>query len=472
MTLAKRVYDYQGEQFEVTQTSPYAATVSIRCDECGHEDYIVGTLELKAVWLIGKRESDEGAHGPINTFSLAVDWCCYFLLMECKGITYVDEFFAGGAHTSRGAPDASLPLSSDEVSGTTLGRRVYEHGDREFVVIRTSPESVTVNLNCKVHYHNGMKLEMSAGAMREWVISRAGDLLRQDDTFGGDELGAAIEYCCKSLVRECQDSVQIDKFFNECARNLQEDTDACVTSAAGERGSTTLDNRLYEHQERKFEVNRTSLDSATVDLKCDKHEHEHIIVGRMEGESGWLVGQGANPFGPIGTIEAAVEHCANLLVEACEAAKQIEDFFSEGEPTLKERLDALAAFLPNFESPNFEFGNMEAPAGKMPYYTLSPLASRFLKTCYEMGWVKSFDWSEWMRSSEATQLRDDPSALANATWEQLSRLLTVVIRQDRFVEGALGSAFESGLLGRVVLRASALAKDALDTQPQESSMSE
>ena len=213
MTLAKRVYDYQGEQFEVTQTSPYAATVSIRCDECGHEDYIVGTLELKAGWLIGKRESDEGAHGPINTFSLAVDWCCYFLLMECKGITYVDEFFAGGAHTSRGAPDASLPLSSDEVSGTTLGRRVYEHGDREFVVIRTSPESVTVNLNCKVHYHNGMKLEMSAGAMREWVISRAGDLFRQDDTFGGDELGAAIEYCCKSLVRECQDSVQIGSVY-------------------------------------------------------------------------------------------------------------------------------------------------------------------------------------------------------------------------------------------------------------------
>ena len=139
---------------------------------------------------------------------------------------------------------------------------------------------------------------------------------------------------------------------------------------------------------------------------------------------------------------------------------------------MKERLDAVAAFLPRFELPDFKFGRMEAPPGKMPYYTLSPLASCFVKTCYETGWIKPFEWAEWKDSPEAIHLRDDPSALEKATFEQLSRLLTVVIRQDRFVEGALASAFESGLLSGILRRATVLATDAQDTEPQTSSVSE
>jgi hypothetical protein len=47
-------------------------------------------------------------------------------------------------------------------------------------------------------------------------------------------------------------------------------------------------------------------------------------------------------------------------------------------------------------------------------------------------------------------LRDDERALAVATPDQLMRLLTVCIRQDRFVEGAsLGQA--EGLNNRAVL---------------------
>ena len=459
MRLDKRVHDYQGEPFEVSQTSPYSATVSIRCEECGHEDYVIGTMELKAGWLIGNREPGEGEWGPLDTFALAVDWCCYFLLMECKGITYVDEFFEKGGHTSLVTPDTTSSSPSDEVSEPTLAKRAYEYGDRGFQVARTSPASATVNLDCEVHDHLNIELEMSPQGMREWIITRDGDLLGQDDTFGGDEFEAAIECCCRSLVWECQASVQIDEFFSEGVHNLRENQEAEGTQDGGERDSATPSERLYEYQQREIEASRTSIDSASVYLRCERHEHEQIVIGRTEGESGWLVGRGKDPLGPIDTIEASVEQCATLLVEECEAAAQIEDFFAERETSLRERLDALAAFMPEFESPEFEFGRMEAPPGKMPYYTLSPLASSFVRTCYEMDWVKPFDWAKWMRSPEATQLRSDPAALESATWEQLSRVLTVVIRQDRFVEGALGSAFDSGLLGRVVRRASALAQD-------------
>ena len=148
------------------------------------------------------------------------------------------------------------------------------------------------------------------------------------------------------------------------------------------------------------------------------------------------------------------------MVEAKgEAVMQDGDMLKEDTHILKEGLDALAAFLPEFESLDFEFGHMESRPGSLPFYTFSPVAHSFIETCYEMGWVRPFDWVEWKASPEAVGLRDDPSILEVATVEQLSKLLTVVIRQDRFVEGALGSAFDTGLLTAILRRAAALATE-------------
>jgi Family of unknown function (DUF6508) len=70
-------------------------------------------------------------------------------------------------------------------------------------------------------------------------------------------------------------------------------------------------------------------------------------------------------------------------------------------------------------------------------------------------WEK-FDWPQWKGTAEAKQLRDDPDVLARATPEQLAKLLTVCIRQDRFSEGTLQAAFETGLLTRILQRAKAI----------------
>ena len=94
----------------------------------------------------------------------------------------------------------------------------------------------------------------------------------------------------------------------------------------------------------------------------------------------------------------------------------------------------------------------------MPHYVLSEEASRFIEMCYEMKWMRSFDWGEWVQTPEAISLRDDPVSMEEATHEQMERLLTALIRQDRFVEGSLGEAFESGLLTRIVKRAAVLSE--------------
>ena len=131
----------------------------------------------------------------------------------------------------------------------------------------------------------------------------------------------------------------------------------------------------------------------------------------------------------------------------------------EDETVLRERLNALAAFAPEFESPDFSFsfGKMVGNPGCMPYYQLSPVVAGFVDACYKTGWVQPFDWVEWKGTAEAARLRDDRTALEESTREQLGRLLTVLIRQDRFVEGALGSSYELGLLTGIVRRIAVLA---------------
>ena len=226
--------------------------------------------------------------------------------------------------------------------------------------------------------------------------------------------------------------------------------------------------RTYQYRDEQFGVTRTSPDSATIELECEDHDHEVYIVGRIEGDTGWGVGTKDHgyPLRDASFVEA-VQHCAAELSEECtaldadSAISEVDLFFeTESTPRLKDRLNALAEFVEAFESPGFEFGHMASPPGTMPHYVLSEVASDFIKVCYDMKWVQpNFDWGAWKDSDEAARLRDEPSTLEKATPEQLERLLTVLIRQDRFVEGALGHAFESGLLLRTVRRAGVLASD-------------
>lgn len=130
---------------------------------------------------------------------------------------------------------------------------------------------------------------------------------------------------------------------------------------------------------------------------------------------------------------------------------------------MNQDLRELARFLPVFESPDFKAGEMvgakEAEPGiaTMPYVRYGDIAMEFVRAANRHGWVvPGFDWGEWKQSAEAKALRDDDARLAHATPEQLARLLTVVIRQERFAEGVLLDAFESGMILRIVRRAAQL----------------
>ena len=86
---------------------------------------------------------------------------------------------------------------------------------------------------------------------------------------------------------------------------------------------------------------------------------------------------------------------------------------------------------------------------QMPYSVPDPLVSEFVTFMYVYELVVSFDWSawdegrEWYKNSNESKYEalDIPTAL---------KLLTAVMRNDRFNEGALVSAFESGDFPKII----------------------
>lgn len=133
----------------------------------------------------------------------------------------------------------------------------------------------------------------------------------------------------------------------------------------------------------------------------------------------------------------------------------------------QKQMKSLTQFLSDFEKAGFVAGqdsDLERnPDGSFNayYVTYTARVLEFEQAAYKHKWVlPNFDWSEWIQTAEPKRLRDDPEALAKATPHQLAKLLTVLIRQDRFCEGALLDAFSSGLMLRIVRRIAALAQDA------------
>jgi hypothetical protein len=137
---------------------------------------------------------------------------------------------------------------------------------------------------------------------------------------------------------------------------------------------------------------------------------------------------------------------------------------SEPPTDWKQRMRGLAAFLPIFEEPDFSFGEWDAPEpreeGVIPlgYFAFSADAAAFIQATYDLGLIRTdLDWPSWHRTPDGHALISDPQRVASASAEELANVLTTLVRGDRFAEGTLADAWESGVLLAVVRRAAELA---------------
>lgn len=115
-----------------------------------------------------------------------------------------------------------------------------------------------------------------------------------------------------------------------------------------------------------------------------------------------------------------------------------------------EQINAVLRFLPVFEAPGYRFGEWVVREGHMPWYRASAEVNAFVKALYAHELLVRFDWMSWQEQAQTYQ--DDPGALAQADLLTIRKLLTLHVRQDRFVEGHLASVLEGGHVAAILRR--------------------
>jgi hypothetical protein len=125
-------------------------------------------------------------------------------------------------------------------------------------------------------------------------------------------------------------------------------------------------------------------------------------------------------------------------------------------------LATLSAYADVFETRGFEVGEWHggqrdrAGAIELPWVEYSDEVDRFVADMYRVQIVHDIDWMRWAATPRGSSLLDDPAQVATATADELSALLTAVIRGERFGDGQIEAAFERGVLQAAARRAAEL----------------
>lgn len=174
-----------------------------------------------------------------------------------------------------------------------------------------------------------------------------------------------------------------------------------------------------------------------------------------------LKARGPKPY-QVAVLEVANTGYGIERLEEAWKRKLLSRELGLNDPVLQVNLAAISPFAIIFTAEGFSFGRWngdESTGGlaALPSIAFSREAEAFVQAAYDGGLVlESFAWTDWKDSNEAQRLRDVPAAVEKASARQLAQLLTVLIRGDRFSEGTLAGAFDSGLLQRIVQRAAVL----------------
>lgn len=113
------------------------------------------------------------------------------------------------------------------------------------------------------------------------------------------------------------------------------------------------------------------------------------------------------------------------------------------EPSAKPvRFARLAALLPSLKG-------RSGSGATFPHAYSDSLATDLYRVAHEDGCIISFEWPSYLQSAR-TYL--EPGRVEAADLETCRKLLTIIVRQERFAEGSISEHIESGFAARVVGR--------------------
>jgi hypothetical protein len=85
---------------------------------------------------------------------------------------------------------------------------------------------------------------------------------------------------------------------------------------------------------------------------------------------------------------------------------------------------------------------------QMPSLIRSSLAMKFSSLVYKLGIIISFDWPHWDEGRAIANKEDFDFDLIDIPTK--CKLITAVVRNDRFCDGALIGAFETGFILKIL----------------------
>ena len=115
--------------------------------------------------------------------------------------------------------------------------------------------------------------------------------------------------------------------------------------------------------------------------------------------------------------------------------------------------EPLLALIPRIESMD-KFGEYKQPkqnvakVGAIPYYIPVDIVYQFSEIVCSMPIMIAFDWVKWDEGRKIARDKNFDFDSTNLTTK--CKLITAIIRNNRFCEGALVSAFESGLILKIL----------------------
>ncbi len=86
---------------------------------------------------------------------------------------------------------------------------------------------------------------------------------------------------------------------------------------------------------------------------------------------------------------------------------------------------------------------------QQPYLIPSEEVRQFQKLVYDLGLVVVYDWSRWEKGHTAWRLK--AYDFNNMDVPELCKMITLLVRADRFTEGFLVEAFERRVVLRILL---------------------
>lgn len=115
--------------------------------------------------------------------------------------------------------------------------------------------------------------------------------------------------------------------------------------------------------------------------------------------------------------------------------------------------DKLFALLPEIEQTG-DFGTLvggvpnENGAAQMPFWDSAQVVNDFVRVFYDLDLGVDFDWTSWTEGEH--MLSDASFDYTTLDTLTLCKLLTAIIRADRFNDGYLIVNFENGVVPKII----------------------